>query len=118
MACANARNSLKWNSRASKLHSFFTATAKNEWISAFETHHAQPFLSLFDEEMIDPVLAHGVAASALAHIDFFAIRARVAEQSFIGKEVVNDTVRPLEERFALQCEKADHRGQLRLDRLC
>ena len=70
---SHAGHFLKGNAVFLQQLQLLTASAEQEGVAALQTNHTFPLQRLFQQNLIDPILGHGVVAGLFADIDFFRI---------------------------------------------
>ena len=66
---SNSRNDFVRDPILPKKLQLLSSSSKEEWISAFQTHHAKTFLRLLKKYLIDIFLTHDVVTGTFSYIN-------------------------------------------------
>jgi hypothetical protein len=106
----NAGDDFKWHPGGGEFLRLFAASAKDEWIAAFEADDSFALLGFFDEEGVEFVLRDGVIGGAFAGEDDFGVGGGELEEGGIAEGIIGDDLGTGEQFGAAHGEQADIAG--------
>ena len=91
---SHAGDFLKRNSVFLQQFQLLAASAEQEGVAALQTNHTLALQRLFQQDLIDAVLGHGMVAGLLAHVNFLSVFRYQAQNLWAHQTVKHDYFRP------------------------